>query len=88
MCMGANVSKPSKMKLAARRQIVPSPRQGLVPLSRAQTHSQFWGAAMKMMPCPEAGWWQGSGSVSWQGLELGGLQECRERRGANTDLAP
>lgn len=43
VCVGAKVSKPSKMWLAARRQIKPSPRRGWVPMPRAQTHSPFWG---------------------------------------------
>lgn len=42
---------------------MPSPRQVLVPLSRAQTHSPFLGATGKMVRCPEAGLWQGSGTV-------------------------
>lgn len=81
VCVGANVSKPSETWLAARRQIMPSPRRGWVPMSRAQTHSPFFGCRSE------------DDVVSW-GWVVAELGDCplvgckRAGRGAGTDIAP
>lgn len=77
---------------------MPLPQQGLVPPSRAQTHQPSSGAAEKMVWCPEAGLWQGLGTVPQQGLELDGCNRAGRKEeptltllhdtGANPDLAP